>query len=188
MAYGCQKENVEICNQDMLQFLLCSVYKNFGFSRDVSDCFGLNVYTGKRDADFIRPSPKMSKAIIAETEYYRDNFDPTFLPLVYKIINSLTVQATAFQRSVDPFYDRFLVECFHHDRCTLKEEISACGKEDGTKKVKVSKKLTPGKSKGCNRLSILTAGNSKCCGFANVGHVDGDLCDPWIQDAAIDVS
>ena len=79
------------------------------------------------------------------------------------------------------------MECFHHDSCTLKEEISACGKEDSTKKIEVSKKIRSGKCKGCNRLSILTAGNSKCSRFANIGHVDGDICDPLIQDAAIDV-
>ena len=44
---------IDICDWDMLQFLLCSVYKDFGFPGNVSDCFGLNVYTGKRGVDYI---------------------------------------------------------------------------------------------------------------------------------------
>ena len=84
--------------------------------------FGLNLYTGKGDADYIRPTPKMSKGIISHTNYYRQEFHPTFHPLVYKMINSLSLQAALFQKHLDPFYDRFLVESFHHDLCAPVEE------------------------------------------------------------------
>ena len=65
----------------------------------------------------------MSKKIINETEYYRDQFNPTFHPLVYKMINAMTLQASAFQKQLDPFYDKFLIETYHHDLCRHVEEV-----------------------------------------------------------------
>ena len=181
-------DTIDICDWDMLQFVLHSVYKDFGFPRNVSDCFGLNVYTGKRGADYIRPSPKMSDAIISKTEYYRQEFNPTFHPLVYKMVNDLTVQATSFQKKLDPIYDRFLIESYYHDLCSeLDENEKGTTDENHSLNKKVPRRKPPKGNRRSCRLSILTGGNVETSGFANVGHKDGDLCDPDIQVAALEV-
>ena len=180
-------DTVEICDWNMLQFVLYHVYKDFGFSRNVTECYGLNVYTGNRDAEYIRKSPKMSKKIIKETEYYRDQFNPTFHPLVYKMINAMTLQASAFQKQLDPFYDKFLIETYHHDLCKHVEEVEASENADSSKRIKVTRRVPRKGERRSNCLSILTAGNSQTSGFANLGHEDPDHLDAEVQESAIEV-
>ena len=52
----------------------------------------------------------MSEDSIQKSEYYREDFDPTLHPFIYKMVNLLSSQANDFQKAVDPIYDHFLVQ------------------------------------------------------------------------------
>ena len=103
-------ETVDLFDEKALKYLLKSVYGKYGFQRSVSKCLGLNTYLGKRKASFVRPSPKMSQDAAMKSEYYRQEWNPTFHPIIYKLVNALTAQATRYQHLADPIYDKFLLE------------------------------------------------------------------------------
>ena len=96
---------VDIMDVATLKNLIRRTYGTFGVTRSKSDCFRVNVYVGKKNADYVRPSPRMSKLATLMSEYYRQHFNPTLHPIVYKMVNSLTTQALDFQKGVDPVYD-----------------------------------------------------------------------------------
>ena len=103
-------ETVEIQDAEALKYLLKSVYGKYGFQRSVNKCLGLNTYLGKRKASYVRPSPTMSQGAATKSEYHRQDWNPTSHPIVYKLVNALTAQATCFQNLADPIYDKFLLE------------------------------------------------------------------------------
>ena len=103
-------ETVDLLDEKALKYLLKSVYGKYGFQRSVSKCLGLNTYLGKRKASFVRPLPKMSQDAAMKSEYYRQEWNPTFHPIIYKLVNALTAQATRYQHLADPIYDKFLLE------------------------------------------------------------------------------
>ena len=173
-------ETVEIRDVEALKYLLKSVYGKYGFQRSVSKCLGLNTYLGKRKASYVRPSPTMSQGAATKSEYHRQDWNPTFHPLVYKLVNALTAQATRFQHLADPIYDKFLLEVVDsilQERNKTKHEANR-----GTKR-----KTGAIDKKRFFRVSILTAGNDEICGFANTDHTDGDELDKTFQNQAMKV-
>ena len=86
------------------------MYGNYSVQRSISQCLGLNAYLRKRNAEYVGPSPKMSKESTTNSKFYRKDWDPTFHSLIYKVINNLTSQAVHFQPVVDIVYDKFLLE------------------------------------------------------------------------------
>ena len=50
--------------------IISRTYGNFGVSRSCTKCFGINVYVGK-NAEYVRPTPKMCQSSISVSEYYR---------------------------------------------------------------------------------------------------------------------
>ena len=52
----------------------------------------------------------MSQDAATKLEYYRQEWNPTFHPIIYKLVNALTAQATRYQHLADPIYDKFLLE------------------------------------------------------------------------------
>ena len=103
----------------------------------------------------------MSQSTIPLSEYYREHFDPTHHPILYKLINQLTSQALDFQKSVDPVYNCFLLE-------------SMCQKSNMNTTTVSSKRKRKVEQRRFAGLSIITCGNSELIGFANIGHVDND--------------
>ena len=103
----------------------------------------------------------MCQSSISVSEYYREHFDPTLHPLLYKLVNHLTSQAGDFQKAVDPVYDRFLLESVFTTNETEKIENLPI------KKIKVQQRHFAG-------LGIITCVNLDVLGFCNVGHVDND--------------
>ena len=168
----------------LLEYVLHRTYGNFGFLRNKTTCFGLNAYTGKKNAKYVRPSPKMSKQSTTFSEYYRETFDPTFHPLVYKMLNELSNQAGDFQKHTDPVYDRFLFECFNtaldgNSNYLKGGKRKAPFPNDNAfvthDNLKFSQKFMF--QRRFAALSILTCGNQFLRGFANMGHVDADVLD-----------
>ena len=157
---------VEIPHPELFEYTLHKTYREFGFNRVSTPCFGLNAYIGKKNAEYVRPSPKMSTENIGKSEYYRSTFDSTFLPLIYKMLNELSIKCESFQMSADPIYDKFLLSCFDQ----LKTQTGTNNND-----------LTKGRFAG---LIVLTCGNSKCRGFANVTHIDSDYLNKAFQETA----
>lgn len=177
-------ETFECEEVGLLEYVLHRTYGNFGFLRNKTKCFGLNAYTGKKNAKYVRPSPKMSKQSSTFSEYYRESFDSTFHPLVYKMLNELSIQAGDFQKHTDPVYDRFLFECFNtcsdgnhnyqksRKRNTPSQDNKVSVPHDDlnlSQKFRFQRRFAA--------LSILTCGNEFIRGFANMGHVDADVLD-----------
>ena len=157
---------VEIPHPELFEYTLHKTYREFGFNRVSTPCFGLNAYIGKKNAEYVRPSPKMSTENTGKSEYYRSTFDSTFLPLIYKMLNELSIKCESFQISADPIYDKFLLLCFDQ----LKTQTGTNNND-----------LTKGRFAG---LIVLTCGNSKCRGFANITHIDCDFLNKAFQDTA----
>ena len=102
----------------------------------------------------------MSEDSIQKSEYYREDFDPTLHPFIYKMINLLSPQANDFQKAVDPIYDYFLVQ-------RISTKIQKTSSTSSSKRYMGQRQFAG--------LSILTCGNSDVIGFSNVGHVDNDF-------------
>ena len=83
-------DTVSIRNPNLLTAIIQRTYGDFGFNRIKSPCFSLNMYIGKKSAAYVRATPKMSKESTTLSEYYRESFDLTFLPIIYKMINKLS--------------------------------------------------------------------------------------------------
>jgi len=208
-----QCDTIDIPNPGLFKLLIQKTYGNFGFQRTKSPCFGLNTYTGKKAASYVRATPKMSKESTTLSEYYRDSFDPTFLPVIYKLMNKLSDQAQTFQAAVDPVYDSFLSACFSRNDLSIlirpkifqdlhQDSFSKRGIDSSSRKYKDSRDesiriyspdLTIDKPKKYFRhrrfagLSIMTNGNTKTIGFSNTGHTDNDFIDRHTLESSIEV-
>ena len=152
----------------VLKDLLKQTFGEFGFKRSKSNCLGMNLYFGKKTAAYVRPTPKMSQLSSLESEYYREEFDPTFYPLIYKMVNQLTDQAEHFQKCCDPIYDRFLFDSLSREN----PEIHQFPKQDGYNRNETKKYM---QNRRFCALSIMTCGNSTISGFANEPHKDNDF-------------
>ena len=193
-------ETVQIPDEKLFKSLMKKTYRDFSYSRSKSLSFGLNVYIGKKSAPYVRATPKTSKRSTTLAEYYREEFDPTFLPIVYKLLNRLSDQAQIFQSSLDPVFDKFLAECFSRDnyeihkppKKRLLDKImngSKTSEHMKNKRTDVIMKTYGSTIQPIPRakrffshrrfaaLSILTSGNSKTIGFSNCGHKDNDFVD-----------
>ncbi len=164
-----QSDSFKVLNWDVFEELFQVVYGDFKFERSCSSCFGLNTYLGKKTAYYVRPSPRMSKQSAYHSEYFRQNWDVTFMPIVRKIVSSLVQTSVQYQRNTDRFYDLFQRHCY---RSILPSSVSGqC--IFGSSHTRYS------------NLSILTFGNSKVSGFSNLPHVDtGDIWDNSLQRIA----
>ena len=171
-------EMLELHNPTLLKMILKRTYGDFGFQRSKKPCLGLNTYIGKKSAAYVRPTPKMSRGSISSSEYYREQFDPTFLPLIYKLINKLSDQAQVFQIVVDPVYDKFLLECYCRNNPKVNTRPNGISSND-------SKRFL--RHRRFAALSIMTCGNSKTIGFANVAHKDNDYIDSTGHKAGLKV-
>ncbi len=158
---------LEVDCWDTIHLLLRHVYGDHGFQRSSSKCFGLNTYTGKKDAGYVRPTPRMSKESTTYSEYFRQDFDPTFMPLVHDLVTKLSHCATTFQRFTDSIFDSFEKECrkIWADIILQVNDI-----KDTPEKTFVDD--SEFKKRRFAFLSILTAGNSKVRGFTNTVHTD----------------
>ena len=130
------------------------VYGNTGGfgSRSVSNCFGLNVYSGYRLSKFVRHTPRMGKSLISTSEYTRASWKLNTMPLVQKSLNLLTQHAVMFKYSSNRFHEKIIDEC--HKLSFVHYEI---GKDS---------------NRGLCRVSILTCGDKRCIGFFNEYHLD----------------
>ena len=156
-------DSFSVNDLEMLKKLLDHVYGDYGFKRSSTDCKGLNTYTGKKSADFVRPSPRMEKEAANLSEYFRKHFDPTYLPLIYKLVNELSKTAGNFQNVADKVFDRFQLECWR-----MLEEFLDQYRPSKKRKLRT----TGSDNRRFAGLSILTAGNSKISGFTNMPHWD----------------
>ena len=95
-----------------------------------------------------------------DSEYYRKQWDPTFHPLLYHMLQDLSYQANNFQNSVDPIYHTFLKKCISPRKIANSKTNTKCSSKTIPKKANVT--LQRYKKKKWNRefaaLSILTCG------------------------------
>ena len=171
---------------DLLEHILLRTYGNFGFKRSCTDCFGLNAYGGIRQVEFVRPTPRMPSEDVMKSEYTRQEFDMTYMPLIYKMGNTLSETAVTHQTAVDRLYDRFLLDCHSIDlekimnedkssrkklRDILRRSCTTATNDHVTVPLRDQLRRT-----SC--LTILTAMNEYIRGFANKPHLDvGDVCE-----------
>ena len=166
-----ERDSFKVNDWDIFQELFHVVFGEFKFERSCSSCFGLNSYMGKKTSHYVRPSPRMSKESAFESEYYRQSWDVTFLPIVRKIVSSLVQTSTEYQRNTDRFFDLFQRQCYRsllptsrHGQFTFGSSVSRY-----------------------SNLSILTFRNSRSSGFCNLPHIDnGDIWDTKVQGSASD--
>ena len=118
----------------------------------------------------------MCQTSTIDSEYYRKQWDPTFHPLLYHMLQDLSYQANNFQKSVDPIYHTFLKQCLSPRKTDNSKTIRRRSSKNTPKKANVS--LQRYKKKKWNRdfaaLSILTCGNSFLGGYTNMRHRDND--------------
>ena len=173
--------------------MILHVFGDYGFKRPSTSCMGLNVYAGLKGAEYVRPTPQMSKGAVLLSQYFRKNFNPTFMPLIYKLINQLSQDAGLYQTYSDRIYDRFQSACWKRiEELEKAEEDAQEDKEEAQEENNDSKlpaaTIVPRKRRKINHdlaktnkrfasLSILTGGNSKISGFANMPHFD--MWDLW---------
>ena len=53
---------VDIHDVNIMKEVIRRTYGKFGATRSKSDCFGVNVYVGGGNTDYVRPSPRMCKS------------------------------------------------------------------------------------------------------------------------------
>ena len=103
-------DSLELNCIEMLEFMVMKSYDGFSFPRSCCDCFGTNVYGGPKASNRVRKSPRMAMESTSKSQYSRQDFDPTFIPLVYKLLNILSEKAVLFQTAADRVYDQFLLD------------------------------------------------------------------------------
>lgn len=121
-------------------------YRGFG-SRSCCETVGMNTYSGvRKNADRIHPSPVIGPSLKSESQYFRQDWDLTYMPLIQKVVNKLTSDAT--KHCIDNFQvvDRFLLQ-----------------QEEGT--------MFDGIRRHC-RVSIITCGGKNTLGFSCTQHRD----------------
>ena len=179
-------ENVHINDWSSLQSMIKRTYGNFTYHRTKTKSLGLNVYMGKKNSEFVRPTPKMSVTASSLSEYYRKEWDPTYHPILYNMVRDLSDQAGEFQKRVDPVYHQFLVDSLevkkknqHKASTELKNNktLKCCRKQIYMQKYTTRVKNAKRKKwlRDFAAISILTCGNSFLSGFTNMSHRDNDL-------------
>ena len=129
----------------------------------------INTYAGKVTVPYVWQTPKTSKGSVSKTEYYRNDFNPNFHPLIYQMLNTLSQQASLHQKLVNPVYDKFLKDI--HTQC-----MSSIDNNNSTNKEEIIRHKDWFVSKRFASLSITTFCNRYVCGFSSVKHKDND----WI--------
>ena len=84
--------NVEVDGKGM-KHITCATFRNFSFSRSCSDVLGVNYYKGCNSSAYVRETPRKAKASVLESQYHRESFNPTHIPLMNHAINKLTQKA-----------------------------------------------------------------------------------------------
>ena len=145
-------------NMEYMKSLCCQVHtvygKSGGFgSRNVSTCFGINVYSGNRLSSCVRPTPRMGKSMISSSQYTRSSWNFSTMPMVQKTLNRLTYHALHVRLEHNRFHETIIDTC--HRLGIISRDIPS-----------------KGSFRGLCRVSILTLGNKKCVGFFNEYHVD----------------
>ena len=109
---------------------------------------------------YVQPSPKMSCEATIKSEYYCQEFNCIFHPIIYKMINQLCQQTEYFQKYVDPIYDQFILDSIMINNPSCFENINSSDKTKNSKKYMKHRRFAP--------LSILTCGSNDLRGSANV--------------------
>ena len=137
---------------DLLQKVMLRTYNSIGFGhRGRCMCVGLNAYAGLRsNGKRVHCSPVCGPSMLQHSQYFRENWDLTFMPLVQKQINLLTFHATS--------------HCMEHLKHLDTLNGTVMGREGSTLR------------RHC-RVSIVTSGSSKAIGFACSQH--NDSCDKF---------
>ena len=137
---------------DLLQKVMLRTYNSIGFGhRGRCMCVGLNAYAGLRsNGKRVHCSPVCGPSMLQHSQYFRENWDLTFMPLVQKQINLLTFHATS--------------HCMERLKHLDILNGTVMGREGSTLR------------RHC-RVSIVTSGSSKAIGFACSQH--NDSCDKF---------
>ena len=137
---------------DLLQKVILKTYNSIGFGhRGRCMCVGLNAYAGLRsNGNRVHCSPICGPSMLQHSQYFRENWDLTFMPIVQKQINLLTFHASS--------------HCMKHLKHLDSINGSVRGREGSALR------------RHC-RVSIVTSGTSKAIGFACSQH--NDSCDKY---------
>ncbi len=160
-----------------LKLLTSIINKTFGNgglfpNRSTARCFGHNTYSGQKGAPYVAPTIRMSSAAVTLSQFWRSSTDPTYVPVIMKVLNLLGSHAVKFQHCVDSVYYGFHKVCFSHLYKDAMKVPSSLQNSRGQM----------GHNRGECELTILTCGNNLVSGFSNTHHVDkGDIWSPSMQ-------
>ncbi len=129
-------------------FALNQTFGSTGFgSRHSVQSKGLNVYLGMKNNSRVLASPRMAFEDICFSQMWRNEYEETFAPIAYNVVNKLTKQASGVMIQANRLYDRFLMSCYEQ---LLSEQLEE--KSDG-KGISLILPLSQ-KAKRCNSKAI----------------------------------
>ena len=169
--WSLREKSFKILKENIFKQLFEVVFGDFNFGRSCVECIGLNVYTGQKDCSYVRPSPRMSKEAVLYSQYYRESWDVTFLPLVNKIVNALVFLSTDYQMCNNCTFDLFQKQCLKMHHASSSDEFSSFQSSEQNRCLCSFNRHS--------MLNIITYCNSKASGFSNNPHYDRN--DIWSE-------
>ena len=146
---------VSIRGDDFL-FMCKRTFGDHTEQRDVARALGINIFHDINTAHRVRPTPTKGPSNITESEKSRQNWDPTFLPIILHMMEKLTRFTNDVSKMLDPVWSEFQVRVF--------------SESDGGESITFMN--TPGKH--FNHLQLVTGPNEQIRGFANENHTDAN--------------
>ena len=140
------------------------VYGNIGFGdRQICKTVGLNVYSGLRsNGRRVHPSPITGPSLLTSSQYFRETWDMTLMPVIQKVVNNLTKHAADHGVKCDRKMNNLLFALNTGYRSRMRRHC---------------------------RVSIITCGSNKSIGFGCTNHVDKqDKCSQELQEKVHEVT
>ena len=98
--------NLDIKDED-LQHIIKTTYGDFGFGRPCSPAMGFCWFKAVNPARHVRPTPNKDQEDITKSQWHREKFNTSYIPLLYRTIDEITDSALMQRKHVDPILEKF---------------------------------------------------------------------------------
>lgn len=149
LSHYIHQKCISIYNPQSFLRPFIKTFNFFTFKRSGADALGTNYYQSVNNSNQPNPTARKGPSTIIGSCFWRESWDPTWLPLCNKVVNELV------KFSLD-------LEC---QFCPLTDSFSAKAYQSAGHQISKNR---------FGNINILTFGNQNLIGFANEEHVDNN--------------
>ena len=142
-------QSIHINENDL--FALKETFGSTGFgSRHSVQSKGLNVYLGMKNNSRVLATPRMAFEDICFSQMWRNEYEETFAPIAFNVVNKLTKQASGVMIQANRLYDRFLLLCY--DQLLSEEVEEKCNGKSNSVVLPLSQKAKRSQSRTIKKM------------------------------------